>query len=53
MIVVSKCMLIVFRPSLEVVEEGRISDKIQTLTRPIVGVFLGGQICLNLNKGQW
>jgi len=35
-------MLIVLRPSFEVVKDGRISDKIQTLTRPFGGVFLVG-----------
>ncbi|MBN1185375.1 MAG: hypothetical protein JXB49_24030 [Bacteroidales bacterium] len=38
-LVVSKCMLSVPRPSSEVVREGRISQN-QTLARPTVGVFL-------------
>jgi hypothetical protein len=33
-------MLIVFRLSFEVVREGRISIKDQTLARPLEGVFL-------------
>ena len=40
-IIVFKCMFLIFRPALDVVKEGRIS-KNQTFTRPIVGVFLVG-----------
>ena len=40
MIVVSKCMLGVFRPSFEVVKEGRILKKIKQLETQIEGSFL-------------
>jgi hypothetical protein len=44
-------MFYVFRPSSEVVREGRVLDKIKPLQNKIVKVL--PPICLNLNEGWW
>jgi hypothetical protein len=46
-------MLSLLGPSFEVVKVGRISEN-QTLSRPILGVFLvGARFFLNLNADPW